>query len=186
MEDYLGKVAGDGDYINRCYDGCKLPDNADILRVDTAMKKATQMKGGIIQFLPDLAYLRVLMGGKPKDDLAYSMIYNKAYKSVSSMLQTENLGDMRDYRFDTQTIVPWLEGSYPNFFYVVKLDDIDQFVADYDAIKNRDEYESFVMRYGIRRTNPDFWKQADWFYQHALHEHPITAGIFDLNRYQNR
>ncbi len=184
---YLGPVAGDGDFINRCDNNeCVRATDKNILRADSAMQKAAKMDGEIVQFLPDLAFVRVLMGGAAEQDRAYSMIYNKAYKSVSNLLQEDTPGEFRDYRFDTQTILPWLEGSYPNFFYVVKLDEIEKFVESYNAISNLREYEIFVARYGVRRTSEDFWAQVDWFNQQYLRELPVRAGIFDLNRYQNR
>ena len=187
IEHHLGDIAGDGDFINRCHDGeCARNKDKTGFRADRAMRKAVRMEGRIIQFLPDVAFVRVRMGGKPEDDLAYTMIANKAYKSVSSILESETLVDRRDYEFDTQTIVRWLEGSYPNFFYVVDIDDIDRFVDEYYAIQNRDEYEMFVARYGIRRTNEEFWQYADWFNQQYRREKPMLSGIFDLNRYQNR
>lgn len=187
IEKYLGTVAGDGDFINRCdKNNCKKSKEKNRLRIDRAMKKATEMDGEIVQFLPDLTYVRVLMGGSPEHDRAYTLIYNKAYKSVSSFLQSETLTEGRDYQFDTQTILPWLEGSYPNFFYVVRLEEIEEFVEQYNAISNREEYEDLVMRFGIRRTNEDFWLHADWFNQQYLREQPVLSGIFDLNRYQNR
>jgi hypothetical protein len=187
IEQHLDETGGDGDFINRCDGGhCVKPEDEDNLRVDRAMRKVEEMDGVIVQFLPDLAFVRVLMGEEPEQDLAYSIIYNKAYKSVSSMLQTENPADGRDYKFDTQTILPWLEGSYPSFFFVVRLDDIEQFVVQYSAIDTREKYEAFVMRFGVRRTSEDFWKHADWFDQQYRREQPILSGIFDLNRYQNR
>lgn len=184
---YLGPVAGDGDFINRCDNGkCVRATDKNILRADRAMRKATKMDGAIVQFLPDLAFVRVLMGGGAEYDRAYTMIYNKAYKSVSNLLQEDTPGEFRDYSFDTQTILPWLEGSYPNFFYVVKLEEIENFVESYNAISDLREYEMFVARYGVRRTSEDFWSQVDWFNQQYLRELPVRAGIFDLNRYQNR
>jgi len=184
---YLGAAAGDGDFINRCdNDKCARASDKNILRADNAMKKAARMDGEIVQFLPDLAFVRVLMGGDAGQDRAYTMIYNKAYKTVSSLLEEDKPGAFRDYQFDTQTILPWLEGSYPNFFYVVKLDEIEKFVESYNAISNLREYEIFVARYGVRRTSEDFWSQVDWFNQQFLREQPVKAGIFDLNRYQNR
>ncbi|MDB4576044.1 fatty acid cis/trans isomerase [bacterium] len=187
LEKYLGLLAGDGDYINRCTtEKCKPNVSEEILRVDKAMQQAAKMDGLIVNFLPDVAFLRVKMGGKPEDDLAYTMISNKAYKSVSSMFQNESLGDRRDYKDDTQTVVRWLEGVYPDFFYVIELDDIERFVADYNAIENRPHYEAFVARYGQRRTSEDFWQHADWFNQQYAREQPRLSGIFDLNRYQNR
>ena len=102
------------------------------------------------------------------------------------MLQTEQAGISRDYEYDTQTILPWLEGSYPSFFYVVDQGEIDDFVEEYNAISNRQQYERFVMHYGIRRTHDDFWEHADWFNEQYRREQPVLSGIFDLNRYQNR
>ena len=102
------------------------------------------------------------------------------------MFEGEKLGDRRDYEYDTQTVVRWLEGSYPNFFYVVVLGDIEHFVEEYNAITNREAYEAFVARYGLRRTSEEFWKHADWFNQQYAREQPRLSGIYDLNRYQNR
>ena len=150
------------------------------------MQQAAKMDGGIVQFLPDVAFVRVRTGSRPGDDLAYTMISNKAYKSVSSMFSDETLGDRRDYEYDTQTVVRWLEGAYPNFFYVVDLNDIEKFVESYNAIENRQDYEAFVARYGLRRTSEAFWTHADWFNEQYAREKPKLSGIYDFNRYQNR
>ena len=150
------------------------------------MQKAAKMDGLIVQILPDVAFARVRMGGKPEEDLAYTMISNKAYKNVTSMFVSEKPVDARDYEEDTQTVVRWLEGSYPNFFYVVNLDNIESFVEEYNAISRRQEYETFIARYVLRRTSEDFWKHADWFNEQYAREKPKTSGIYDFNRYQNR
>ena len=187
LEQYLGPLAGDGDYINRCTsEKCRPKVSQNIQRADKAMQKAAKMDGLVVQHLPDVAFVRVKMGGKSEDDLAYTLISNKSYKNVTSMLASEKLGDKRDYEQDTQTVVRWLEGSYPNFFYVVALEDIEAFVADYNAIENRQQYEAFVAHYGQRRTSEDFWKHADWFKEQYAREQPILSGLFDLNRYENR
>ena len=187
FEQQLGPLAGDGDYINRCTtDKCKPKVNKNVLRVNKAMQRAAKMDGLIVQYLPDVAFVRVKMGGKPEDDLAYTMISNKAYKNVTSLFAGEEALNKRDYKDDTQTIVGWLEGSYPGFFYVVELDDIEKFVDEYNGIENRQEYEAFVAHYGQRRTSEDFWKHADWFNQQYAREQPVLSGLFDLNRYRNR
>ena len=187
LEQHLGDLAGDGDYINRCDTGkCKVKSDKNIQRVETAMKKAARMNGSTVQILPDVAFVRVMMGGKPEDDLAYTMISNKSYKNVTSMFATVDIDERRDYEDDTQTVVSHLEGAYPNFFYVVALDDIEDFVARYTSIKTGKEYEAFVSIYGQRRTSDNFWTHADWFKEQAAREQPIMSGIFDLNRYLNR
>jgi len=187
LEKHLGSLAGDGDYINRCKkDECKPKDNQNILRVDKAMQQAASMDGVIVQVLPDVAFVRVKMGGQVENDLAYTMINNRSYSSVTSMFASKKEINKRDYEHDTQTVIRWLEGSHPNFFYVVDLDNIETFVKDYNAIENRKEYEAFVARYGQRRTSSDFWMHADWFQKQYAREQPRLSGLFDLNRYQNR
>ncbi|MCK5360892.1 MAG: fatty acid cis/trans isomerase [Gammaproteobacteria bacterium] len=184
---HLGPLSGDGDFINRCHDNkCIKPEDKNILRVNTTLRSAKDVNKKLIQYSANVAFIRVLMGGKPEDDLAYSVIYNKAYLTVSNMLQTEKPGEGRDYSSDSQTILPWLEGSYPNVFMVVKLDEIETFMKQYDSIRNHQDYEVFVSNYAIRRTNEDFWHHADWFNEHHKRERPILSGIFDLSRYQNR
>ena len=187
LEQHLGPLAGGGDFINRCAsDKCKPKTSKNIQRVDKAMQYAAKMDGLTVQILPDVAFVRVIMGGKPEDDLAYTMISNKSYKNVTSMFATEDIDERRDYEEDTQTVLSHLEGSYPNFFYVVALDDIEAFVTQYALIKTRKEYEAFVSRYGQRRTSDNFWTHADWFKEQAAREQPVMSGIFDLNRYLNR
>ena len=83
-------------------------------------------------------------------------------------------------------MLSWLEGSYPEFFFVVDRDDVERFAREYDALQTREEYDRFMERYGVRRTNPRFWETSDWFNAQALREQPERAGLFDLNRYQNR
>jgi hypothetical protein len=47
-------------------------------------------------------------------------------------------------------------------------------------------YNALIDKYGVRRSNPRFWQSADWFQAKHLHDNPVTAGVFDLSRYQNR
>jgi len=188
LERRVGGLSGNGDSIHRCQpDDCNKPgSSAAVIRADRALRGAAKMKGEIVGVLPDIAFLRVRLGGKPEDDLAYTLISNKAYNHVRSMFANEKLGDRRDYKNDTQTVVGWLEGSYPNFFYDVDLKDIEVFVAHYQAIANRDDYEQFVARYGLRRTDPGFWAISDWFNDKSARDQPVLSGLFDLNRYENR
>jgi hypothetical protein len=183
----LGPLSGDGDFINRCSDNkCIKPVDKNILRINTALRSAKDINKRIAQYSPEVAFIRVLMDGKPEDDLAYTIVFNKAYITVSNMLKTEEPGDARDYDLDTQTVLPWLEGAYPNFFFVIKHDEIEAFFEQYNNINNEKSYENFVTHYGIRRTNEDFWLHADWFNEQHLREKPVLSGIFDLSRYQNR
>jgi hypothetical protein len=41
-------------------------------------------------------------------------------------------------------------------------------------------------RFSIGRGNPRFWSAYDWFQRRFDAEEPITAGVYDLNRYRSR
>ncbi len=160
-----------------------------IARADAALGKLGHMRGKIVQFLPDVAFVRVKLSddeGAADHDLAFTLISDKAYDNVSSMFAEHEPGEARDASRDRQTVVPWLEGSYPEFFFVLKLADVERFAEQYDALQTRSDYERFTERFGVRRTNPRFWQASDWFNAQALREQPERGGLFDLNRYQDR
>jgi hypothetical protein len=69
---------------------------------------------------------------------------------------------------------------------VIDIEDIEVFAERYRAIQTRDDYEQFVSRYGVRRTNNRFWQHADWFHDRYARDKPVISGLFDLNRYRNR
>jgi hypothetical protein len=77
-------------------------------------------------------------------------------------------------------------GAYPNFFFEVHYEDLDSFIKLYAEIDSYAKYNALVELYGVRRTNPNFWKTSDWFYEKFKYDNPRFAGVFDLNRYQNR
>lgn len=176
------------DVINRCgQPPCKAAgSDPEKQRADAAMRKIAQIKGLVLIAFPDVAFVRVRRDDKPENDFAYSIIRDKAYKNVTSMFKDEADDFNRDYSNDALTVLDWLEGSYPNFFFTVDINDVEKFTEHYASLTNREEYEEFVAIYGTRRTNDEFWQTADWFQDATLRERPIKAGLYDLNRYENR
>lgn len=186
LEQRLGGVARLPEDLDRCGDNCgeKAPTRAE-QRADRALHKIADMDGEHLRVFPDVTFVRV-MTEEEGGDLSYTLIRNKAYKHVTSMLADAERREAEDRAADTLTVLNWLEGAYPNFFLAVDLKDIDHFTDTYAAIRDRDDYERFVAQYGIRRTNPSFWEHADWFHDKYRQEQPMLSGLFDLNRYRNR
>ena len=183
IEEHIGISDTDRDFINRCRDQqCTSPakDEAE-RRADAAMQRIAHLRGENLRVVPDVAFVRVRTGTGA--DLTYTLIHNKAYTNISSIFENE---DRRSLEFDTLTVKKGLTGSYPNFFFDVKLEDLERFSMQHAAIETQKDYEAFVMSYGIRRTNPDFWAAADWFQTQLAKQQPLRAGILDLNRYRNR
>ena len=184
LERHLGSLAG-SDRINRCGEGCALLPAGTSTRsgVEDALRRITALRGRQLQSLPDASFLRVRSGAGPADDLDYTLVLNKDYSNLVSMLEDE---DRRNPDQDSLTVVPGFAASYPNFFFTVDAADIDAFATQFAAIRNRDDYERFVALHGLRRTNPGFWAESDWFQASYRRLQPLEAGIFDLNRYSNR
>jgi len=160
------------------------PSIMEFQRVARAMQQIAQLNGENLHAFPDVAFVHIETEN-PEDDFAYTLIRNKAYKNVTSFLADEHERDRADIEKDSMTVVKWLEGSYPNFFFSVKLSEIEDFARRCSAINSHDDYENFVNRYGVRRTSPEFWKLADWFQEAAARNKPVSSGLFDLSRYVN-
>jgi len=184
----LAPVMNTQDVINRCDSPpCAAAGASPDKRVaDAAMSVVASIRGDVLIAFPDVAFVRVKLGGDPEDDLAYTVIRDKAYNNVTSMFQDEEDNVYRDYRSDNLTVVDWLESSYPNFFFVVDLEDVDIFAQRYASLQSRADYEAFVSVYGVRRTNTQFWEISDWFQDAYLRQEPLAAGLYDLSRYENR
>lgn len=176
------------DVINRCQSPPCIGEDAsaDKQVANAAMRVISAIKGKVLVAFPDVSFVRVKLGGEPADDLAYTIIHDKAYKNVTSIFQNEKDDAQRDFEYDALTVVDHLESSYPNFFFEVDLKNVAIFAEGYASLQNRQDYERFVALYGVRRTNPAFWETADWFQDAYLRQEPSTAGLFDLNRYLNR
>ena len=153
------------------------------IRAERALKPLTFLRGGGIRYLPELSFIRVHEDGAPPDQgAAYSLAQNKALENVSFMLweQARRLPEE-----DTLTIAPGFLGSYPNFFFDVDIDRLPDFVSRILNQTGEQDFTALVEAYGVRRTRPDFWELADFFNRLHARQDPVTAGLFDLNRYEN-
>jgi hypothetical protein len=183
----LGPLAGEPGYLYRCEgDACIDAAAGEIKQqADAAMRTIAGIKGERLRVFPDVALVRVKTGD-PATDLAYTIIRNKAYLDVTSMFSSDKDRDTRDREHDTLTVVEGIEGSYPNFFFVLEPAELEDFTSRLMAIQSRDDYERLVGIYGVRRTSDTFWETTDWFQDYYAKQEPLLYGILDLNRYANR
>jgi len=182
MEHKLGSYIVPPDPINRCeLPECEFKTETSEGRIERAMQQIAAMRGEGLAVMPDLSFIHIR--NSDGNDQAYTIILNKGYSNITSMFENE---DRRDRRQDSLTVVKGLEGSYPNFFFSISLDRLDDFVKRFTTIKSHDDYERFVSLYGVGRTNTDFWKESDWFNAWAQKNDPLAAGIYDYNRYRDQ
>lgn len=151
-------------------------------RIEEPLLQALMDKPGKhFSYLPEVMFVQVLEtdGGSE----AYTVVLNRAHTNVAHLLDEE---DRLVPEEDTVTVVDGFVGSYPNMFFQVLRGDLEKFIRDIEALDGDAAYTALVDQYGVRRTAPWFWKVSDTLHEEHRQEQPIAAGIFDLNRYQNR
>ena len=114
---------------------------------------------------------------------AYTLLRHNERTNISTLLFENNtrLPDL-----DSAEIFSGFIGSYPQILFYVSHDQKEIFITQFKGIKDKVGYEQLLDKYGIRRTNPKFWKVSDEI--HAIHKNNnnIEYGLFDYNRLENR
>jgi len=183
IQHQLGHAGGKPDLINRCgQKTCVSVDSSpEQQQIDAMMRKLADLKGNEIKALPEVSFLRVKTANPAKDPV-YTLIRNLKLRNVSFIF-AESL--RREPEKDTLTVVPGFLGSYPNVFFGVQQQQLETFIEQLKTSQNDADTDKFYSQYGIRRNNPEIWQYYDWFNQKYRDEQPETAGLFDMNRYEN-
>ena len=181
-----GSLNASPDPINRCSGAyCSRPNLSEEFRdVEQALSRlASRPAAGlkVINQLPEAVMLRIEgQGGKRQ---VYSMLHNRAHSNVAFML-----GEAYRYQpgLDTLTIYPGVMSSYPNFMFNVPASDVPEFVEDLEAARDDTaKFERIVMRWGVRRSHPQFWQYFHDLDAYLQETDPVEAGVLDMNRYEN-
>lgn len=147
------------------------------MKIPKALKKIDLLKGENLQYFPNTILLRV-------DNKAYTLVHNNEYKHVSFFLNDATTDrDQSDLENGTLTVVEGIEGTYPNLFMDITKSEIKTFVSEIQKIKSQKDYQYFLSKYSVRRTQSNFWEYSDWFHSFYKKTQPKQAGILDLNRY---
>ncbi|MCK1978093.1 fatty acid cis/trans isomerase, partial [Jeotgalicoccus huakuii] len=76
--------------------------------------------------------------------------------------------------------------SYPNFIFNIPTSDVPEFVEDMEYAKDAPaRFERIVVRWGVRRSHPEFWRYFHDLNSFIKETEPGEAGVLDMNRYEN-
>jgi len=125
-----------------------------------------------------IAYMRIrLKNGK---DLAISIVINQWHSNVTHLFGEKAQLDLSK---DSADFITGLIGSYPNYFFDVREEDLPDF---FDLLahfkKSPRDYERLA-KYGVNRAEERLWDTYDWFQKRFYEDEPVNGGLFDLNRY---
>jgi hypothetical protein len=156
----------------------------DQLSLERELSKLGGRHGRYLQSLPPVSLVRFRMSdGDDKRDLVYSFVHVNGHFNVkyifgeSSRLAPEE---------DTLSIIPNYQGSYPNFFFDVSINEAQRFLSDLIKVNSNDgSFELLVDKFGVQRLGSSFWEHYDWFNERFARTKPIESGVLDLGRYEN-
>lgn len=83
-------------------------------------------------------------------------------------------------------VLPGLVGAYPNAIYRIDRRDLPAFAIAISQLRHTDDYRALMDRFGVRRTNENFWAVSDALHDAQASQSTIEAGLFDYNRLENR
>jgi hypothetical protein len=149
-------------------------------RTRQELDRLNQLVGRPVNFLPENAFIRIT--GVSGDDYV-TLIHNDAYTNMSSVFREKK---NRLPEEDTLSVIPGFIGAYPDAFYVVAEQEIASFVDAISSLKTESDYASLLDRYGIRRANVNFWQHSDTVHAAFRNGDPVSYGVFDYSRLENR
>ncbi|WP_375058028.1 fatty acid cis/trans isomerase [Zobellella sp. DQSA1] len=179
----LAPITGPAERLNRCRrQACSQTGSAADQKADALLRRLTGITAATlpaIQWLPEVSLLRIEAGDRR---LVYSLLHNRDHSNVAFMLGE----DLRlRPQNDTLTVLPGIVGSYPNFIFNVKLEELDDFVAALMAMARAEDIHTLARHFGIRRTHPEFWSYFHDMHRYLQETTPLEAGLLDMNRYLN-
>lgn len=147
----------------------------------SSLRAIGEVRGIAASLMPEMSLVRVR--GRTGTDALYTLLHDRAHLNVAVFYR-------EDARLvpaeDSMTVVPGVLGAYPNAFFAVDEEQLGDFSARIGALSTPEDYRALVDRYGIRRSNPQFWAETDWFQQAYRAAEPVTGGLLDYYRLENR
>jgi hypothetical protein len=154
-------------------------DRGDYLHALRALSRpGTPFAALVNDYNANLAYLRIRLQGDT--DIVASLVINRWHDNVAFLIKEDGRLDPAK---DSIDFIPDLIGSYPNYFFDVRLEDLPDFLDLLAHFEPTPEAAERLAKYGINRADERFWATYDWFQQRALTDKPVLGGLFDLNRY---
>jgi len=143
------------------------------------LERLSNIQGLAVFWLPQVAFLSI----DGSDNHMVTLIHNNGMSNVSHLFNEQK---RRLPEEDSVTVVRGFLGAYPNAFYHVKESNLEDFVSALESLSSEKDYQALLSRFGVTRSDPDFWTHSDAM-QAAYHKaSPIEAGLFDYNRLENR
>lgn len=126
----------------------------------------------------NLAYVRIR--GNNGKDYVFTMVANRWHDNVADLIGEDGRLDPAK---DSIDFIRGMIGSYPNYFFDVREEDLPDFLDLLATFNKSQKNIKRLAKYGINRADDRFWETYDWFQKRFNEDEPVRGGLFDLNRY---
>jgi len=110
----------------------------------------------------------------------YTFIANRAYK-FNNVIFDQN--GAYEWRLNTMSIYHGLVGDFPNNFIEIDLSQTNDFVREFAAIRNEEDWKQWKYRYAVLRNQEKVWPMLDFFNAWNFANRKADAGYFDMTYY---
>ena len=148
--------------------------------VRDSLNRLEDLKGSPVTLMPELVFVEIT-GAVGKEYV--TIVHNRAHLNITSLFGEKKFLAPDE---DTLTVVPGFLGAYPNVLLRLDENDVDEFVVAISTLRTEGDYSRLLDRYGVRRTNPEFWQHSDSLHTAYKARAPIEYGVLDYNRLDNR
>ena len=131
------------------------------------------------QLFPEMMALRI--DSKDKEPSFFTLVLD--WNLVSQYSIAGTLYHAPEKGKDKVTIYRGVAGNYPNFIFRIDEADIMEFAETLTAVDGMAAFLAVVDRWGVRRTNPEFWSVVHSITDYRARTRPREEGIVDVNRY---
>ncbi len=149
--------------------------------VRAGLLRLASLGGKPVSRLPEMAFLTLERSNGTARH--YTLMHNSAHTNISHLFEEE---ERRVPAEDTLSVLDGFAGAYPNAFYVVAAEELNSFVDAVASLDAEKDYAALMERWGVRRTDPGFWRHSDRLHAAYRQTAPLEAGVLDYNRYENR
>ncbi|MCP5228977.1 fatty acid cis/trans isomerase [Accumulibacter sp.] len=139
------------------------------------------LHGAALSWFPEMVFVR--LEDPPRPARYFTLLRNTGHFSVSSLLRE---GRELAPAENTMTVVPGFIGAYPSAIYRVQRSEIRALADAIGGLSSEEGYRLLADRYVVRRSNPGFWQASDALQDAHLQFSPVSAGLLDYNRLENR
>ncbi|MBC7715029.1 MAG: fatty acid cis/trans isomerase [Rhizobacter sp.] len=153
-----------------------LTKDAEVLRELVSVKATGNRR--FPNFFPENSYLLVKHKEKPGE--VFTIIKNREHENISWIL-TESL--RLAPKEDNLTIFPGYFSFYPNKFFVVESEKLQDFKNRVFKIHTKEDYAKVVKEFAVSRVSDRFWAVYDELNANFKRESPTDFGYLDLTRY---